>query len=424
MANQYRKSTLKFTFQNEFVRPRALEVERFIREEAKIPSADVVGIHLSIVSSVVYVKIINEAACERILRETKRDLRFCHADGNVGTVTLDHAGLGLRTIRIFELPFELPAEEVVAALRPYGTVQSHIAEKWTQFHTYPVLNGVRQIRIELIRHVPSYITIGGCRAIVIYDGQPKTCSGCGKEGHLRSECMQRRITQLPLTDVVQPSQSTVLPLTYVAALTNAATSPNLTTLPDALMEDTKTRRDEETPVPRTETSTSTAPAPATEGEPQNNRMAIESLIVPTAAFVPDRRESLHSSDTEGHIRKQGSQKRRKRRRKSPADQAEDQTQEDEDSTHQVDATFEAVATGSSVEMQREHHEASKIPAVERLTIVTSDGCCPSAKGEQAHVLRLEDAMEEDPPPLSTAWADDTEDEQATPTEPASMTLAQ
>lgn len=406
MANSYRKSTLKFSFSTEYARPKALEVEQFLREDVKIPSADLIGIHLSIVSSVVYVKLVNDAACDAILEKTKNGLKFRHSDGNIGPVTVDHAGLGLRTIRIFELPFELPADEVVAALRPYGTVHSHVAEKWTQFTTYPVLNGVRQIRIDLGKHVPSYLYIGGCRAIVIYDGQPKTCSGCGKEGHIRSECLQRRIAQLQPTDLLPSTTPTSLPITYVAALRmdpgqmhEAVHSQDLS--PVAVLERNEVEQLSSTTVP--------PPAPsAPEGveEKSHDRMEMDEMVVPTAAFVPERRDSLQSTDTETHSRKQRSPKRHKKRRKASADEPLTQSSAVEISSHNTEVAQKASAPGCDVSPSKEVANVMLMSAAQPMIVDHHDERCSLSCNVSSQAPRRTGEAFADIATHSTAWADD------------------
>lgn len=407
MANSYRKSTLKFTFSTEYARPRALEVERFLREDVKIPCTDLIGIHLSIVSSVVYVKLVNDTACNTILERAKDGLKFRHSDGNIGPVNVDHAGLGLRTIRIFELPFELPAEDVEAALRPYGKVLSHVAEKWTQFTTYPVLNGVRQVRIELTKHVPSYLNIAGCRAIVIYDGQPKTCSGCGKEGHIRSECLQRRIAQLQSTDPLPPTTPTILPLTYVAALrTDAGQIHEPEQLQD-LSEITVSGRDEEERLTTNTVSPPAAPTQEKVEEKTYDKMEVDQLVVPTAAFVPDRRDSIPSSDTETHTRKQRSPKKTKKRKKASSDEAS--TQDNETSSHHTELVTNPSTTDCDMSSTTGPVTALHIQSVQR----TSDDQHDKRSPECSELpLQLQGKALEDARIQSTAWADEVPESSA------------
>lgn len=167
--------------------------------------------------SVVFVKLASPELCETVVRTFDGKLKFKHNDGNVGEVSVDHAGFGVRTIRIFELPFEITAEQITRVISQYGRVLSHVAERWSTAHKFPVLNGVRQLKVELRRHIPSYVTVCGFRAIVMYDDQPKTCGLCGSAGHMRAQCIQRRVAQLPAGEAARPAVMTTLPVTFSAA---------------------------------------------------------------------------------------------------------------------------------------------------------------------------------------------------------------
>lgn len=323
MAHSYRRTTIKVTFQAEHPRPRAHQIEEFIREDLRLKPQEVIGINFSITGSNVYIKMTSEAACADVVRQHAQGLKFKHSDGHIGEVTVDHAGFGLRTLRIFELPFEVPQDVVVEAFRPYGKVLGHLAEKWQTFTTYQVLNGVRQIKIELSKHVPSYLMIGGVRAIVMYDGQPRTCAGCGQEGHVRSDCLRRRLLQIQTEDATPAAKNTPLPSTYAAAVLNKeASSQDTPVFPPPLPPENNTvhgTSPDTSPTPAVEPTT---PLSSTENPPE--LMDLDLRAVPTSAFVQTGTTSddgRSHSDTEQHVRKQRSPRKRKKRNQTPTDDA-------------------------------------------------------------------------------------------------------
>ena len=73
----------------------------------------------------------------------------------------------------------------------YGEVKEITHEIWSTAYRYPVANGVRVAQIMLKTHIPSNLMIAGQR-VLIYEGQPLTCYGCGQTNHLYSACPNRR----------------------------------------------------------------------------------------------------------------------------------------------------------------------------------------------------------------------------------------
>lgn len=211
------RDTIKFQFDRNFIRPKAFEIKKWFIEKVLINGDDVEGVHLSFVTNSVYLKMKTPELCSSVVDRCGGKIKFLHSDGTVSEVTVSYAGFGIRTLRVFELPFEIPAEEINIALRPYGRIISNIAEKWDETYMFPVLNGVRQVKIELQKHIPSFINICGFRALIIYDGQPKTCALCNSTEHVRSECPRRRVPQLPLDDPIGPGPVVSMKLTYAAA---------------------------------------------------------------------------------------------------------------------------------------------------------------------------------------------------------------
>lgn len=230
MDHPIREDTLRLSFDPNYARPKPYEIEEFLDRVVQITVDEIIGIHLSIVSSTVYLKLITSEKCKQVIERCGGILRFKHSDGNIGEVRISQTGMGLKTLRIFELPFEITAEQINSVLQDYGTVVSNVAEKWSTLQKFPVLNGVRQVKIDMIKHIPSYITVCGYRAIVIYDGQPRTCAACGSTTHVRAQCIQRRVTQIPAGEKERPRSMSTLPRTYAAAIrSDAAPEPSLET---------------------------------------------------------------------------------------------------------------------------------------------------------------------------------------------------
>ncbi|XP_049845445.1 uncharacterized protein LOC126298179 [Schistocerca gregaria] len=155
------------------------------------------------------------------------------------------------------------------------------------------------------------------------------------------------------------SQPKVLPVTYAAALASPTAlqrRPGATN--DATNEPDQTPTESASEGPPSRPAIDTAPTKPTQPNAVpdlDNTMEIDSLIVPRAAFLPERRDSLPSSDSEGCRRKQRSPKRRKRRRRTVSGQEEtlqvlddatvDQHEAPEPATADVDVMSVATSIG-------------------------------------------------------------------------------
>lgn len=69
----------------------------------------------------------------------------------------------------------------------------------SQAYHYKISNGILIVNIELNKHIPSHLTIGGYGALVSYGGQPPTCYVlvCNASGHLIQHCPKRHRPQVP-----------------------------------------------------------------------------------------------------------------------------------------------------------------------------------------------------------------------------------
>ncbi|XP_047104684.1 calphotin-like [Schistocerca piceifrons] len=206
------------------------------------------------------------------------------------------------------------------------------------------------------------------------------------------------------------SQPTVLPVTYAAALAS----------PTALQRRPVTTNDatnEPDPTPTESTSDDPPPRPAIDAAPKmpaqpdadpglGNTMEIDSLIVPTAAFLPERRDSLASPDTEGRTRKQRSPKRRKRRRRTVSGQEETLQVEEEVTVDQHEASEPATAVEDVMSAEASigvpAHRADAELNHERSTGDTTPRTITTSSA---------DKMDDTPVSASTAWHEEEVKEQ-------------
>ena len=105
------------------------------------------------------------------------------------------AGLGGRRIRIANLPPELPRAVINRAMEQYGNVGDIRDEMWSKVYHYKVCSGVLLVQIDMKKHIPSHMMIGGHRALITYEGQPMTCYACNETGHMIQQCPGRQRTE-------------------------------------------------------------------------------------------------------------------------------------------------------------------------------------------------------------------------------------
>ena len=103
--------------------------------------------------------------------------------------------MGMRKVRIANLPPEVPDVVIRTVLSSYGEVKDVLSETWCRSYRYPVANSIRIATITLDKNIPSHITMVGNRVLVSYEGQPMTCYGCNGTGHLYHACLMRRRTE-------------------------------------------------------------------------------------------------------------------------------------------------------------------------------------------------------------------------------------
>jgi hypothetical protein len=101
---------------------------------------------------------------------------YKYTNSEVSSVQLEMAGLGLRTVRLANLPPELPLEVIKSAMGRYGKAENITEEQWSNLYRYRFGNDIRLVSFDIHNHIPSHIYIAGNLAVVSYMGQPATCT--------------------------------------------------------------------------------------------------------------------------------------------------------------------------------------------------------------------------------------------------------
>jgi hypothetical protein len=127
-----------------------------------------------------------------VLTSTKDQAEYRHTNGEISKVRIEAVCLGMRKVRIANLPPEVHERTLRMALGTLGEIRDIQGETWPSAYRYPVANGIRIAMLNLVQHIPSHITVAGYRTLMSYEGQPTTYYGCNEIGHLYQVCPQRR----------------------------------------------------------------------------------------------------------------------------------------------------------------------------------------------------------------------------------------
>ena len=100
--------------------------------------------------------------------------------------------MGMRRIRIANLPPEVPERTLRVAMAPYGEIVSIRGETWSKAYRYTVANGIKMVMMKLNKRLPSHMNIAGRRILACYDSQLLTCYGCEDIGHMYQACPKRQ----------------------------------------------------------------------------------------------------------------------------------------------------------------------------------------------------------------------------------------
>lgn len=185
-----RKNTIIVDFGVLPKRPDASQVQKFLEKEIQLQLSDTTNIQLHNIRNCVFIEMINAETAQR----------YQNLHNNKHIVNCDNKGFKIPvyveketiTVRIHDLPPQMPHVTVLEFIQQYGTPISITREKWKYF--FPgVYNGVRVLQMKLDRPIPSFITINGESSLVTYRNQPKTCRHCGRAAHPKQKCAKESV---------------------------------------------------------------------------------------------------------------------------------------------------------------------------------------------------------------------------------------
>ena len=205
-----RQNTLVCAFDMKSPRISAFQIHEWIYEKLKLPEEDLSMIQIDGPKRHVYIKFKNTDLMQQVLTDTKGQEEFKHGNGELSKVNIEPAGMGMRRIRIANLPPEVNERTIRNMLLRYGDVKEITEETWSRNYRYKINNGIRIATIQLEEHIPSHMVIADNRALISYEGQPPTCYSCNNTGHHFQDCPKRKHTETRHTKPITTSWTDII----------------------------------------------------------------------------------------------------------------------------------------------------------------------------------------------------------------------
>jgi hypothetical protein len=170
----------------------AYDIHEWIYEKLRLQDNELTMIQIDGPRRQVYIKFSDPQKMQTLLSATQGQEDFRHDNGEISKVRIDVVGIGMRRVRVANLPPEVADKTLKMAISTYGGIQDIQPETWSNAYRYPVAHGIRMVTMILGRHIPSHLVLAGYRTLISYEGQPTTCYGCNEPGHLYTACPHRR----------------------------------------------------------------------------------------------------------------------------------------------------------------------------------------------------------------------------------------
>ena len=108
----------------------------------------------------VYIKFKEYRRMQETLMSTNGQGKLRHSNGVISNVRIEAAGLGIKRVRITNLP-EIFDGAIKMGMSKYGEIKEIQEETWSRAYRYSVANGIRIVVISLTQHIPSHVILAG-----------------------------------------------------------------------------------------------------------------------------------------------------------------------------------------------------------------------------------------------------------------------
>ncbi|XP_029726170.1 uncharacterized protein LOC115265394 [Aedes albopictus] len=171
------------------VRPKLSVVQDFVFSKMTLDMNLVKNLQTSISKSQVIIEVDSAASAEQIIAQhnLKHSLEHDNQLYPIPVHSVDNA----IEVKVYDLPPHMPNNLIASHFSHFGKIISVRNDVWKDY--FPgVPNGVRIIRMEVLKPIPSYVPVAGELSYVLYSNQTKTCRHCAQKIHIGKSCSAAR----------------------------------------------------------------------------------------------------------------------------------------------------------------------------------------------------------------------------------------
>jgi hypothetical protein len=130
-ATGERQNTFVCAFDPQSPRISAYEIHEWIYEKMCLRESEVNMIQIDGPKRHVYIKVSDLACMQELLTSKKGQAEYRHTNGIISNVRIEAVGLGLRKVRIANLPPEASNRNIRMALRQFGEIRDIQSDTWS-----------------------------------------------------------------------------------------------------------------------------------------------------------------------------------------------------------------------------------------------------------------------------------------------------
>lgn len=188
-----RKDTLTLTFDAEptpFKRPSNLELFKWLQSVLKVQVGELRSVEPEHGSRRYHLKFKAGGRVEELVKLGVLSIEYASV---VRKVSLSSSGLGLKFVKVKNVPIEVSNADVRLLLSSYGEIDQVSEDKYSKGSVFEGLyNGTRIVKMIVAENIPNVRKIGGVQVYIEYSGQKPLCFICASGDHLVAGCPNKK----------------------------------------------------------------------------------------------------------------------------------------------------------------------------------------------------------------------------------------